>query len=423
MRRLLLLTTLVGFLITLSGCATDKPVAFTCQKLPQFTHAQLDETATNESVPVHAMAREAVQQQGIGAVFAEAYQPPGAGGLRLLAQPAEQAQAVSPPAAPPVPRYSDALILSGGGQWGAYGAGFIKGWRANGRLPARIVTGISTGALQATYAYLGDDDGLVDAYTITSESQLVHRYGSTFFLNHASTADIAPLRNYVAGKVGQLIPKVAAEYTATHRKLFVGSVDGLTGEFNIIDLTAIATQLSDPERQDCYVAALIASAAVPVIFRQVTINQRPWLDGGVRHALFLPEVVRQIDVARRSALARGTRLDTDGKVWAVKNGETTVSAVDTLPAQLLPTIDRLRTIVFNEVETDSLDLASVEAQHEGLQLFYTSADGWRDYPQCKALPSGAEDQIFDPDFMKCQISYGQSKWTGGQSPWRVRAVP
>src|SRR5205814_10288456 len=46
----------------------------------------------------------------------------------------------------------DALIISGGGDWGAFGAGFLKGW---GKVPpgemARpkfdIVTGVSTGAL------------------------------------------------------------------------------------------------------------------------------------------------------------------------------------------------------------------------------------------------------------------------------------
>ncbi|MCK7472220.1 MAG: patatin-like phospholipase family protein [Desulfomicrobium escambiense] len=51
------------------------------------------------------------------------------------------------------------LALSGGGQWGAFGAGFLKGWTRHGDRPAefQVVTGTSTGALQATFAFLGRD--------------------------------------------------------------------------------------------------------------------------------------------------------------------------------------------------------------------------------------------------------------------------
>ena len=49
------------------------------------------------------------------------------------------------------------LALSGGGQWGAFGAGFLKGWTRHGDRPAafQVVTGTSTGSLQATFAFLG----------------------------------------------------------------------------------------------------------------------------------------------------------------------------------------------------------------------------------------------------------------------------
>ena len=51
------------------------------------------------------------------------------------------------------------LALSGGGQWGAFGAGFLKGWTRRGDRPAafQVVTGTSTGSLQATFAFLGSD--------------------------------------------------------------------------------------------------------------------------------------------------------------------------------------------------------------------------------------------------------------------------
>ena len=46
------------------------------------------------------------------------------------------------------------LSLSGGGQNGAFGAGFLIGWRESGRRPEfDIVGGVSTGALLATHAF------------------------------------------------------------------------------------------------------------------------------------------------------------------------------------------------------------------------------------------------------------------------------
>jgi hypothetical protein len=55
-------------------------------------------------------------------------------------------------------RTLDVLLLSGGGQNGAFGAGFLRGWasRPEGAMPRfDLVTGVSTGALQAPYALLG----------------------------------------------------------------------------------------------------------------------------------------------------------------------------------------------------------------------------------------------------------------------------
>ncbi len=51
-------------------------------------------------------------------------------------------------------------MLSAGGQFGAYGSGFLAGWGertdlAPNRGDIDMVTGVSTGAMMATYAYLG----------------------------------------------------------------------------------------------------------------------------------------------------------------------------------------------------------------------------------------------------------------------------
>ena len=55
-------------------------------------------------------------------------------------------------------RTIDVLMLSGGGQNGSFGVGFLRGWKQRATEPMPefdLVTGVSTGALQAPYALLG----------------------------------------------------------------------------------------------------------------------------------------------------------------------------------------------------------------------------------------------------------------------------
>lgn len=53
------------------------------------------------------------------------------------------------------------LVISGGGDQGAFGAGLLNGWSDSGTRPEfKLVTGVSTGALIAPFAFLGPgEDG------------------------------------------------------------------------------------------------------------------------------------------------------------------------------------------------------------------------------------------------------------------------
>src|SRR5690242_19727361 len=72
------------------------------------------------------------------------------GGLLLRAEAKANAAAKLPGGAPAT---LDLLIISGGGDWGAFGAGVLKGWgRVQGdmaRPKFDAVTGVSTGAMIA----------------------------------------------------------------------------------------------------------------------------------------------------------------------------------------------------------------------------------------------------------------------------------
>src|SRR5688572_18599291 len=68
----------------------------------------------------------------------------------------------------PMRRPRHVLTLSSGGAYGAYGAGFVDGWTRSGTRPEfDVVTGISTGALMAPFAFLGPeyDPHLARLYT------------------------------------------------------------------------------------------------------------------------------------------------------------------------------------------------------------------------------------------------------------------
>ena len=98
------------------------------------------------------------------------------------------------------------LALSGGGANGAFGAGFLAGWTETGRRPPvfKIVTGVSTGALMAPYAFLGPEyDGALKEFYTTVETRDIFALGSILvaLLRGDSLADTGPLAALIARNV------------------------------------------------------------------------------------------------------------------------------------------------------------------------------------------------------------------------------
>src|SRR5205085_6314542 len=97
---------------------------------------------------------------------------------------------------PPV-RGAKYLALSGGGMYGAYTTGVLAGWTATGTRPCfDVVTGVSTGGLIATYAFLGPeyDRPMVELYTSISDRDVYRRRPVPAVLWSDSAADSAPLK-------------------------------------------------------------------------------------------------------------------------------------------------------------------------------------------------------------------------------------
>ena len=136
------------------------------------------------------------------------------------------------------------LIISGGGAGGAFSVGALKAWSESGKRPSfDVVTGVSTGALIAPYAFLGPayDDALVHLYTNGAAKWLV---AAGRFLNESVLSQV-PLRNvieqYVTEEVRQ---KIAAEHRKG-RRLFVQTTNLDSQRAVAWDMGAIADS-SDP---------------------------------------------------------------------------------------------------------------------------------------------------------------------------------
>jgi predicted acylesterase/phospholipase RssA len=233
------------------------------------------------------------------------------------------------------------LALSGGGQFGAYGAGFLRGWRDSTEEPKRpevfeMVSGTSTGALIATFPFLGtkeDDDKIVAEYqNIRRDSDV---YSNRFFLKllwKDSLTTRAQFRRRLTDRVitAEVVRRVG-EQGRLGRRLLVGAVDIETGCFRYFDLTrlaegVLADGVTDKEkekiRQD-YVDRLMASTAIPVQFEPVLIQEkgqnRPsiYVDGGVRRNLFIGPLMEA-----------ATAFNIDLSVYIMFNGERGVNAAD-----------------------------------------------------------------------------------------------
>ena len=219
------------------------------------------------------------------------------------------------------------LAISGGGDNGAYGAGFLNGWTAAGTRPEfKAVTGISTGALIAPFAFLGPkyDFVLQRVYTQTSQKDIFKKRGIVKGIFGDAMADSRPLANTISTYVNrQLLDEIAAEY-AKGRLLLVGTANLDSLEPVIWNMTAIAAS-KDPNATALFSNILLASASIPGAFPPVMIDvnvdgaryQEMHADGGTMTQVFLyPPSLRVADAPKRTRVLyviRNARLDPD---WA-----------------------------------------------------------------------------------------------------------
>jgi hypothetical protein len=192
---------------------------------------------------------------------------------------------------------SHILALSGGGDKGAFGAGFLSGWTASGDRPEfLLVTGISTGALIAPFAFLGPayDDQLKKLYTESTPKDIISIRGILAALTNDAVADTAPLRKMLRQYINKpLLESIATEYTKG-RELWISTTNLDSSQRVIWNMTKIAAS-GHPRSVELFQDVMIASAAIPGAFPPMMIEstlngktyQEMHVDGGALSQVFI----------------------------------------------------------------------------------------------------------------------------------------
>ena len=225
------------------------------------------------------------------------------------------------------------LAISGGGANGAFGAGLLVGWSTTGKRPVfQMVTGISTGALIAPFAFLGSDYDhvLKEVYTTISTKDIVEKRPLLSLLTGDAAADTTPLQGLLKKYVNN---EVIAAIGVEHRRgrgLYVGTTDLDYMRPMIWDIGAIAAS-GQPGAAKLVRKILLASAsipgAMPPVRIDVMVNGKTYdemhVDGGTAAQVFVypsstdwSQVLKLLDVQGETTayVIRNSRFKTSYKV-------------------------------------------------------------------------------------------------------------
>jgi predicted acylesterase/phospholipase RssA len=266
----------------------------------------------------------------------------------------------------------DVLVLSGGGDNGAFGAGLLCGWTEHGDRPAfKLVSGFSTGALTGLFAFLGPayDGQLKEAYTTISAKNIFKVKNILSILTSESLTDSQPLTELIARFVNE---KMLEDIAAGHRKgrrLCAGTTQLDSQRLVIWDLGAIAAR-GRPQALALFRKVLLASSALPGIFPPVYFEveaggqtyQEMHVDGATAaEAITYEHAVQPLVAARKietGAVQRPRRL------FIIRNGRLRPEWQEVKPHPLAIMPRALATLIKNQSVGDLYRLY-YEAQRDG----------------------------------------------------------
>lgn len=168
------------------------------------------------------------------------------------------------------------LALSGGGSDGAFSAGYVTGWTQSGKRPEfYLVTGISTGALVAPFAFLGKDvdPQLTYAFTTISAKDVFEINITDALLGRsASLASTKPLEKLIEKYLNEDILEQIIKAHNQGRRLYIGTTNLDNQRVNIWNIGEIAIQQDKQQSIALIRKILLASASIPIAFPPVKFD-------------------------------------------------------------------------------------------------------------------------------------------------------
>jgi len=300
------------------------------------------------------------------------------------------------------------LAISGGGENGAFGAGFLTGWSETGARPQfQAVTGVSTGALIAPFAFLGADydSTLEAAYTETTPDDI---YALPFIpdvLHGQSLARSDPLVSLIETFI---TPDVLDAIALEHRKgrrLSILTTNLDAGRPVVWDMGAIA-ELGGPEALRLFRKVVLASAAVPGLLPPVEITvisddaiyTELHGDGSIIANVFAYQP--QVELG---TLLKDAGLDLDITLYVILNGKRNV---DYEPPRMVWYDLTMRSIYLLLSSSTNSQIAQIYATAERDGLDFRLATIPLDYPH-------RADELFDQDFMRGLFAFGKQQAEDG----------
>jgi hypothetical protein len=305
------------------------------------------------------------------------------------------------------------LSLSGGGDNGAFGAGLLTGWTRHGDRPKfKLVTGVSTGALIAPFAFLGPeyDAALTDVYTNINPSHVYEKR----FLPYAALAqdalsDSAPLYQTISRHLDDaMLARIAEEY-GKGRLLLIQTTDLDAGRPVIWNIGAIAAS-GHPRSAELIRHILLASASIPAAFPPVIFDvevggapyQELHVDGGaVGQAFLVPPSLNTRETRDRAGYRRKSV-----SAYIIRNSRLTTEYTD-VEQTTLPIAEKAVSTMINYNGVGDLYRMYLVTQRAGAAFNLAYID-----PKFQA----PHPEEFDQTYMRTLYRYANEKAANGY-PW------
>ena len=317
----------------------------------------------------------------------------------------------NPAPTPPPPstetRPLNVLALSGGGKYAAFCAGVLSGWTANGtRPPFDMVTGVSSGALLAVYAFLGPkyDERATRGFTSIRRRDL---YRVRPFFGPLALGALASTKPFAELLEREVNDEVVAEIAQAHRegrRLFVATGNRTTFRPVIWDVGAIAAS-GRPDAGCLVRKVLLASSSHPAFTPPVEFDV---VVNGVRYRELHGDCGNLMQAFVRTA----NGLPPSSNVYLVTAGKWNRDPVDRRPGVLRTAAAAASVTLYALYQADVMNIYGLCAVTRSRFHLLNMPEEVKVEPGSLNLDQGELRKMYDAGFAAAQ----------GGIPWR-RTVP